>query len=892
MSTNAPSRTVLIDAPGRRRMHHANLPQSLAAPPPVAQHTLFALTARGAMLAARGLALIMISRKLGTEPFGVYALVLVTYNLAVSLSSLGLDQTNLYLAGRRPTRVPVLVGNSLLVAAVAGSAAGILLWVLVETLRANIFTGTPPDTVLLTAFAVPIAVAHSGLVGVVIGLGRFRYYGGVEAAKWSIYLSIVGFLYSRDELNVTGALGSYYAALLFAVLTHTMFLGIHARTPPRPRIRVLWRMLTIGGRMLLIHLSRVLLMRMDIYAVRLLGSLRILGPYALASQLSELVLHVARSFALVVFSGTARGNSASALRVGTLTKLLVAAAIVLPAAAFLTRQEVLAFLFGETAIGSGSILLLRVPGALAAALTLLFAGELLGRGRIRTVWHGNVLGVAVLVISVTLLSGWSVQYGAALAFSAAAVVELVWIGAARRNRCGPHRERARFDLRLGIAQRSSRGTGFARKRLPEKHTGSQRVSIARDGAWMRIGILTSAHPPLDPRIYFKQARALRRAGHVVHLVARAGGEIEDVHYETVPVPRFRLARVRTIVQVLRRARQLRCDVYHIHDPELLPGSVILKWLTRARLVYDVHENVRAQIRTKPWIPSWLRDPIALIYGFVERICLTWVDHIVLAEDSYTQEYRGTKVSIVRNFPILSADPEGVARQYTRRPLLVYCGAVARARGAIKMIEAVALLRERFPEVQLRIIGQSFPAALEGEMQRLVKSEGLEDHVHILGRLPMDAALREVRVCDIGLALLHPDPNYLESIPTKMFEYMWLRLPVVVSNFPMWCSIVDNAHCGLAVDPLSAPDIANAIAALCQPGVLESAGENGRAAVRGQYTWASEEGKLAAIYERFAETSQAVASEIHVHDTGRLDSVPQPNNRTAPEAAATEPSSVG
>lgn len=366
---------------------------------------------------------------------------------------------------------------------------------------------------------------------------------------------------------------------------------------------------------------------------------------------------------------------------------------------------------------------------------------------------------------------------------------------------------------------------------------------------MRIGILTSVHPPMDTRIYFKQALSLARAGHTVYLVARDGGNPAQVEYVPVPASRSRWGRLRTVFQVMRHALRLRCDAYHIHDPELLPIGILVKLITRSRLVYDVHENVRGQIRNKYWIPRGLRGAISRLYGAVERVCLHWIDQVILAEDSYVGSYRKHRVTVVRNYPIIPSAVQSTRRRhYTGRPVIAYCGVVARIRGGLEMIEAVGLLRQRFPDLELRVIGPFSPQSFRGEMSALIRKHGLSDHVRLLGRLPLDQALCELEKCDIGLAVLHPDANYLESLPTKMFDYMSLRLPVVVSNFPLWKSIVEKARCGMAVDPLRPGEIAEAIGAInISDEKLRALGENGRRAVLERYTWRVEESKLLRIY---------------------------------------------
>lgn len=303
-------------------------------------------------------------------------------------------------------------------------------------------------------------------------------------------------------------------------------------------------------------------------------------------------------------------------------------------------------------------------------------------------------------------------------------------------------------------------------------------------------------------------------------------------------------------------------------PKLLPASVIVKLLTRARVIYDVHENVREQIRNKYWIPRRLRGIVTFLYGFAEHVCLRWVDQVILAEDSYVDAYRRGRVTVVRNYPILPsavASPE--PRSYSDHPILGYCGVVAEIRGALEMIAVLAALRDRFPRAELRIIGPCLPEDLAIRMQALAADLDVADGLTLFGRMPLDRALVEVARCDIGLALLRPDPNYVSSLPTKMFEYMSLRMPVVVSDFPLWSSIVEGTECGIAVDPSATATIAARIGVLASdPREMRRLGENGRRAVIERYSWTAEERKLFAVYDALEGRTRAQSCDEIQDDT--------------------------
>ena len=108
-------------------------------------------------------------------------------------------------------------------------------------------------------------------------------------------------------------------------------------------------------------------------------------------------------------------------------------------------------------------------------------------------------------------------------------------------------------------------------------------------------------------------------------------------------------------------------------------------------------------------------------------------------------------------------------------------------------------------------------------------------------------------CKVGLALLKPVGNYIESLPTKMFEYMSIGLPVIASNFNLWESIINDFNCGICVDPEDSCEIAEAINYIFNnPEIAKRMGNNGQKAVSQYFNWANEEGKLFNCYDKLLE----------------------------------------
>jgi glycosyltransferase involved in cell wall biosynthesis len=270
------------------------------------------------------------------------------------------------------------------------------------------------------------------------------------------------------------------------------------------------------------------------------------------------------------------------------------------------------------------------------------------------------------------------------------------------------------------------------------------------------------------------------------------------------------------------------------------------------VVFDVHEDVPSSIRNRDYLPRPLRPVVAAGYRLVERLCLPFVSGLTLADEAYGRYYRSRRTLVARNYPLGTYTDLYRPRRRAPgwRPTLVYTGALTRLRGVMEMLELTGRLRSRFPALRLRLVGPMGPDGEAEAVPARVEELDLADHVELTGLVSHADVHRHILDADVGLALLHPDPNYLRSLPTKLFEYMMMGRPAVVSHFPMWRQIVEEAGCGRAVDPLDLARVEAAVAGIleCEERAAEM-GRRGRRAVLEKYSWEAEAKELVRFYRQ-------------------------------------------
>jgi glycosyltransferase involved in cell wall biosynthesis len=369
---------------------------------------------------------------------------------------------------------------------------------------------------------------------------------------------------------------------------------------------------------------------------------------------------------------------------------------------------------------------------------------------------------------------------------------------------------------------------------------------------MKIAHLTSAHIALDQRIFWKEAVTLAAAGHEVVVIAAAGAQdtmMRGVRIRSVAGRRPRWQRMTaTTSAVFRAGLAERADIYHFHDPELIPVGLMLKAMGRG-VIYDVHEDVPAQVLSKTWIRPRLRAPVARAVDFFERLGARLFDGIIVANPPHRRRFPQSKTEVVRNLPVLEEFVEDKPIPYSSRAsAIAYVGDLTHVRGAKEMIHAIALMPDEL-EARLWLAGRFSDPGLEAAC-RALPGWSRVDFLGWQSRPEVAALLGRARV---GLVLLQPVPHYQSNYPVKLFEYMAAGLPVVASDLPNCRQVVEDTGCGLVVDPLDTAAIAKAVQWLLEnPSEAEEMGRRGRRAVEERHNWNSEGQKLVRYYERFRE----------------------------------------
>lgn len=388
------------------------------------------------------------------------------------------------------------------------------------------------------------------------------------------------------------------------------------------------------------------------------------------------------------------------------------------------------------------------------------------------------------------------------------------------------------------------------------------MSTVLDQKVYRIVHLTSAHAALDGRIFHKECRSLARAGYEVIEVGNydLSDIVDGVKVQGMGWSKGRLHRFTCgLCAICREAFRTDCDLYHVHDPDLLIVGLVLRAAGR-RVVYDIHEDLPTKILLKVYLPKLVRKPLKWMVERAERTAAGFMSGLITATPTLRDRFivAHSNIVIVNNFPILDefARPASVDWK-SRDRTVTYFGGISEARGIEEMMAAMDLL-PRTLGVKLELAGWFYVKSLFAELSAKPQWQ----HVSWRGELNRNGIISLLSRVLAGLVILHPEKSFVTSQPTKLFEYMAAGIPVIASDFPLWRNIIETAGCGILVDPFDTRAIAAAIERLVMnPDEAEAMGQRGRRAIEGRFNWANEEQMLLSFYASLLPASAVLNAEV-------------------------------
>ena len=210
---------------------------------------------------------------------------------------------------------------------------------------------------------------------------------------------------------------------------------------------------------------------------------------------------------------------------------------------------------------------------------------------------------------------------------------------------------------------------------------------------MLVAHLTSVHPRFDTRIFHKICRTLSADCYQVSLIVADGKSDEFVDgiaiYDVGASTRRRNRVLDAPKRVLAKSLELNADLYHLHDPELLPIGLKLKKAGK-RVIFDSHEDVPSQMLYKPYLNQPTRWVIAQGLRSYESWACRQIDGVVAATPFIRDKFLKINPNTVdiNNYPILGELATDSGWDIKQNEVC-YVGGIAEIRGIVEIVDAMA-----------------------------------------------------------------------------------------------------------------------------------------------------------------------------------------------------------
>lgn len=328
-------------------------------------------------------------------------------------------------------------------------------------------------------------------------------------------------------------------------------------------------------------------------------------------------------------------------------------------------------------------------------------------------------------------------------------------------------------------------------------------------------VIASILKPVD------DTRMLGKIGHSIG--KKANVEITIIGYPTThsnlpaafnffsfpPFKRLSVGRIRARFTFFRRVLAVKPRLLIITTHELLFVSLLAKWITGCRLIYDVQENYYRNILHSPTFPIIVRQLIALLVRLKEKLISGAIDHFFLAEAAYQTElgFLHNRFSILQNKASKHAIDQCTSKKKSEEDgnvHLIFSGTLARNTGVFEAIRFTKLFHQADATIRLTIIGHCAMANVLSQIKKEIENCS---YISIIGGdklVPHTQVLEEISKSNGAFVTYLPNASTSDSIPTKLFEYLALQIPIFLVPHPPWVAYCQPFNAAILLEDSQSP----------------------------------------------------------------------------------------
>jgi glycosyltransferase involved in cell wall biosynthesis len=394
----------------------------------------------------------------------------------------------------------------------------------------------------------------------------------------------------------------------------------------------------------------------------------------------------------------------------------------------------------------------------------------------------------------------------------------------------------------------------------------------------RIGMILDQQFPPDPRVE-NEAVSLADAGFEVFLWAYSfdNRDLEERYknfniYRT-PASKYWIKKLRALVNTLPLYNyflinklkifidKYKIDVLHVHDLYLLGAALSLKQKFDLPIVSDLHENYVEGLKKYRFSTTFPGNMLISIprWEKTEKKWLSKVDKIIVVIEEAVERLvrlgiQREKIGIVPNyvnieqFTAFGLDPT-LMNKFKDKYLISYTGAFDFHRGLDTLIHAFKICTDKGFNGNLLLVGSG---QNQKKLVQFVNKLELGKSVIFEGYQPFRKFPSYIQISDIGviphIKTIHTD----NTVPHKLFHYMLMKKPVIVSNCAPLERIVNECKCGFVFESENSNDLAEKILKIYnnKNQSLEM-GINGEKCANAKFNWSNSANQLVKFYENFS-----------------------------------------